>query len=240
MLRMVPLPRFAGEEPGRELDEGSSSAVYGEEARAFARWRERDTFVSCYPPLMTSDGFALFETAIGACGMAWRGTVVTGVQLPEGSTEATRARMARRHGAVESEPPVAVRHAMERIAALLAGAKDDLADIAVDDTALPAFHRRVYAIARAIPPGETLTYGEVAKRLGEPGAARAVGHALGRNPFPVIVPCHRVLAADGRMQGFSAHGGTVTKRRLLAIEGARLSDPPSLFDGFDAFGRVTT
>lgn len=189
---------------------------------------------------MTSDGFALFDTAIGACGIAWRGTVVTGVQLPEGSGEATRARMARRHdGAVEGEPPAAVRKAMERIAALLVGAKDDLADVELDLAALPVFHRRVYEIARAIPPGATLTYGDVAKRLGEPAAARAVGHALGRNPFPVIVPCHRVLAADGRMHGFSAFGGTTTKRRLLAIEGAALVDPPGLFDGFDAFGRAT-
>jgi len=189
---------------------------------------------------MTSDGFALFDTAIGCCGIAWRGDAVTGMQLPEGSAEATRARMARRHAkAGEQAPPPAVQRAIERITALLAGAKDDLADIVVDDEALPAFHRRVYGIARAISPGQTLTYGDVAKRLGEPSAARAVGHALGRNPFPVIVPCHRVLAADGRMHGFSAHGGTTTKRRLLAIEGARLTDTPSLFDGFDAFGRAT-
>lgn len=189
---------------------------------------------------MTSDGFALFDTAIGHCGIAWRGDAVTGVHLPEGSAEATRARMARRHdGATEGLPPAAVQRAIERIRALLSGTKDDLADIVIDDASLPAFHRRVYGIARAIPPGQTLTYGDVAKRLGEPAAARAVGHALGRNPFPVIVPCHRVLAADGRMHGFSAPGGTITKRRLLAIEGARLADPPSLFDGFDAFGRVT-
>jgi methylated-DNA-[protein]-cysteine S-methyltransferase len=189
---------------------------------------------------VTSDGFALFETAIGTCGIAWRGGSVTGVQLPEGDVAATRTRMRRRHGeAPEAGPPAAVRDVIERVRGLLAGGRDDLADVALDFGALPAFHRRVYEIARAIPPGATLTYGEVAARLGEPGAARAVGHALGRNPFPIIVPCHRVLAADGRMHGFSAHGGTTTKRRLLLIEGAALRDPPGLFDGIDAFGRPT-
>jgi methylated-DNA-[protein]-cysteine S-methyltransferase len=187
---------------------------------------------------MTSDGFALFETAIGTCGIAWAGAMVTGMQLPEGDVAATRARVMRRHPeAAEAEPPPALRRVIERVRGLLAGGRDDLADIALDLGALPAFHRRVYEVARAIPPGSTLTYGEVAARLGEPGAARAVGHALGRNPFPIIVPCHRVLAADGRMHGFSAHGGTATKRRLLAIEGATLRDPPGLFDGIDAFGR---
>jgi methylated-DNA-[protein]-cysteine S-methyltransferase len=189
---------------------------------------------------MTTEGFALFDTAVGACGIAWRGTVVTGAQLPEGNAEATRSRMTKRYpDAVESEPPPAVKQVIGRIIALLAGGKDDLADVRLDLEPLPAFHRRVYEITRAIRPGATLTYGEVASRLGEPGAARAVGHALGRNPFPIIVPCHRVLASDGRMHGFSAPGGTTTKRRLLAIEGARLCDPPGLFDGFDAFGRAT-
>jgi methylated-DNA-[protein]-cysteine S-methyltransferase len=189
---------------------------------------------------MTSDGFALFDTAIGACGIAWAGAVVTGMQLPEVDVAATRARIARRHAeAAEAEPPAAVKEITARVRRLLAGGHDDLADVAIDLDALPAFHRRVYEVARAIPPGATLTYGEVAARLGEPGAARAVGHALGRNPFPIIVPCHRVLAADGRMHGFSAHGGTTTKRRLLLIEGAALRDPPGLFDGMDAFGRPT-
>jgi methylated-DNA-[protein]-cysteine S-methyltransferase len=160
--------------------------------------------------------------------------------LPEVDVAATRARMARRHPqAAESEPPAAVLSVIERVRGLPAGERDDLADVAIDLDGLPAFHRRVYEIARAIPPGATLTYGELAARLGEPGAARAVGHALGRNPFPIVVPCHRVLAADGRMHGFSAHGGTTTKRRLLLIEGAALRDPPGLFDGMDAFGRPT-
>ncbi len=91
---------------------------------------------------------------------------------------------------------------------------------------VPEFNRRVYAVARAVPPGETITYGEIAERIGERGAAQAVGQALGRNPFPIVVPCHRVLAADGGLGGFSAHGGVATKRRMLAIEGA---GAPTLF-----------
>jgi methylated-DNA-[protein]-cysteine S-methyltransferase len=90
---------------------------------------------------------------------------------------------------------------------------------------VPEFHRRVYDVARTIPPGATLTYGDIAARLGEPGSARAVGQALGRNPFPIIVPCHRVLAANGQLGGFSATGGSATKRRLLTIEGALQAQP---------------
>src|SRR5262250_2974216 len=88
------------------------------------------------------------------------------------------------------------------------------------------FDRRVYEMARTIAPGETLSYGDVATRLGDPAAAREVGQALGRNPFPVIVPCHRVVAAAGKLGGFSAPGGTATKRRLLAIEAARAPSLP--------------
>jgi methylated-DNA-[protein]-cysteine S-methyltransferase len=105
---------------------------------------------------------------------------------------------------------------------LLAGESRDLTDIPLDfDDRVPEFHRRVYDVARTIKPGMTLTYGAIAARLGEPDAARAIGQALGRNPIPIIVPCHRVLAANGT-GGFSAPGGTATKLRLLAIEGARL------------------
>ena len=89
---------------------------------------------------------------------------------------------------------------------------------------MPALARRVYEVARTIPPGATLTYGEIAARLELPGAARDVGQALGRNPFPLVVPCHRVVAAGGRLGGFSARGGAATKRRLLAIEGAIAPD----------------
>lgn len=121
--------------------------------------------------------------------------------------------------AVEIAPPRNVQLAIDNIVALLCGEPSDLSAIELEMEDVAPFHRRVYEMARAIPPGRTLAYGELAARLGAPGAARAVGQALGRNPFPIIVPCHRVLAAGRKIGGFSAHGGTATKRRMLAMEG---------------------
>jgi methylated-DNA-[protein]-cysteine S-methyltransferase len=170
---------------------------------------------------MDAPGFFLFDTPIGRCGIAWGERGILGVQLPEHGDAETRARLLRScPGASEAPPPPAVRRAIEAILALLRGGAGDLSEIALDMAGVPPFHRRVYETARAIPPGATLSYGEMAARLGSPGAARAVGQALGRNPFPIIVPCHRVLAAGGRIGGFSANGGTATKLRLLALEGA--------------------
>ena len=120
----------------------------------------------------------------------------------------------------------------------LSGAAVDLSTVPLDMERVPAFERRVYEVARTIPPGQTLTYGEVAARLGDPGAAREVGQALGRNPFAVIVPCHRVVAAGGKTGGFSATGGVTTKLRLLEIERARLRSEPTLFDQDEAFARL--
>src|SRR6266478_4184638 len=122
------------------------------------------------------------------------------------------------------------------IVSLLGGQASDLSAAALDMDGLPEFDRRVYEVARRIAPGATLSYGEIAARLGERGLARDVGQALGRNPFPIIVPCHRVLAAGGKAGGFSANGGVTTKLRLLTIERARTSDAPTLFDGDRAFG----
>ena len=151
--------------------------------------------------------------------------------LPEPSDAATRARVRRRHpDASETAPTADVQRVIERIQALLEGARDDLEDIALDLGAIPEFNRRVYAIARTIHPGSTRTYGEVAAAMGEPHAARAVGAALGENPFPIIVPCHRVLAAGSKSGGFSAPGGTRTKLKLLEIERAPLGGTPGLFD----------
>ena len=176
-------------------------------------------------------GFCLFETALGVCGIAWDGRALAGVQLPEGDEAAVRLRMQRRFPLLqEAVAPGWAQAAIARIQALLAGAADDLADIPLRMEGIPAFHRRVYEIARAIPPGRTLTYGEIAQRLGEPGAARAVGQALGRNPFAPVVPCHRVLAAHSGAGGFSAEGGVATKLRMLQIEKAQLSAEPGLFD----------
>jgi methylated-DNA-[protein]-cysteine S-methyltransferase len=172
---------------------------------------------------MTPRGFALFETAIGMCGIAWSDRGIVSVQLPERDEDATRARLARRYaGAGEVAPPPEVQRAIDAIVSLLDGASPDLSFITLDMEGVPDFHRRVYAVARTIPPGATLSYGEIAARLGDPGSARAVGQALGRNPFVIVVPCHRVLAAGGKTGGFSANGGTATKLTLLAIEGAQL------------------
>jgi methylated-DNA-[protein]-cysteine S-methyltransferase len=169
---------------------------------------------------MTAYGFTLFDTAIGACGVAWSDRGLVGVQLPGASEVETRERMLQRfRAAAEIAPPRKVQLAIDNIVALLCGEPRDLSAIELDMEDVAPFHRRVYQMARAIPPGRTLAYGDLAARLGAPGAARAVGQALGRNPFPIIVPCHRVLAASGKIGGFSAHGGTATKRRMLAIEG---------------------
>jgi methylated-DNA-[protein]-cysteine S-methyltransferase len=169
---------------------------------------------------MNTSDFALFDTAIGRCGIVWSDRGVIGVQLTEtGGEVRTRARVLQRFPeAREASPPPEVQQAVDGIVALLHGAASDLSAVALDMAGVPAFNRRVYEVARSIPPGETLTYGEVAARLGDRGAARAVGRALGQNPFALIVPCHRVLAADGGIGGFSAGGGVMTKRRLLTIE----------------------
>lgn len=175
-------------------------------------------------------GLALFDTAIGRCAVAWRGDRLRAVQLPERDDQTTVRRLASRlAGAGPAEPPAPVARAMAAMAALLEGRRDQLLDIELDLDDVGAFERSVYEVTRAIPPGETLTYGEVARRIGEPGAARAVGRALGANPLPIVIPCHRVLGAGGHLVGFSANGGTETKRRMLLIEGAT-AVPPSLFD----------
>lgn len=169
-------------------------------------------------------GFTMFETAIGRCGIAWTGKGVLAVQLPESCDADTRARLVRRcPGVPEAAPPPEVARAIDGVAALLRGEAEDLTGVAVDMEGVAPFARSVYEIARAIPPGATLTYGDIASRLGAPGAARAVGRALGENPVPIVVPCHRVVAAGGKTGGFSARGGVATKLRLLSIEGAQRS-----------------
>jgi methylated-DNA-[protein]-cysteine S-methyltransferase len=180
---------------------------------------------------MSGKGLAVFATPIGSCGIAWNDHALLGVQLPEADDRALRARLHRDFpGLEEAAPPSWVMRAIARIQALLDGAHDDLIDIPLDMERVPPFNQRVYEITRAIPPGRTLTYGEVAQRLGEPGAARAVGQALGHNPFAPVVPCHRVLAARSGGGGFSAEGGVATKLRMLQIEKAQLGSEPGLFD----------
>jgi methylated-DNA-[protein]-cysteine S-methyltransferase len=175
-------------------------------------------------------GTAIFPTAIGACGIAWRPEGVAGIQLPEAATDTTRARLRRRFpDATDTTPPAPIARAITAIQTLLAGTPTDLSAVPLDMTHVPPFHRRVYAFARSIPPGATMSYGQVAIAIGAPGSARAVGQALGRNPFAIVVPCHRVLAASGAIGGFSARGGVSTKRRLLGIEGVPIGDTAALF-----------
>ena len=184
---------------------------------------------------MTATAFALFDTAVGRCAITWGPHGILAVQLPEGREPETRARVLRLHpAALESPPPAAVAQAVQAISAVLRGEHEDLSALPLDMAALPDFHRRVYDVARTIGPGQTLSYGEIADRLGSRGLSRAVGQALGRNPFLIVVPCHRVLAAGGRVGGFSASGGITTKLRLLAIEGRAVA-APSLFDGDGAY-----
>lgn len=180
---------------------------------------------------MSPTTFCVFETAIGRCAIAWNAKGIVRLQLPEASDALTCARLLRHlPDATQGDAPASMRRAIERIAALLGGEHDDLADLALDFEDVPAFHRRVYEFVRSIGPGRTITYGEVAARLGEPGAARAVGQALGENPFAPVVPCHRVLAVGGRSGGFSAGGGVTTKLRMLENEKARIGSAPGLFD----------
>jgi methylated-DNA-[protein]-cysteine S-methyltransferase len=181
---------------------------------------------------MATHGFALFETTIGHCGIAWGEDGVVGVLLPDEDEAALRRQLrAQFPDGREGAPEEPVRRAIDAITALLRGEARDLGAIELDMARVPPFHRRVYEVARTIPPGATLSYGEVAARLGSPGAARAVGQALGKNPFAIVVPCHRVLAAGRKAGGFSAKGGVTTKLRLLAIEGAQVAGAPGL--GFD-------
>ena len=180
---------------------------------------------------MTDQHYALFDTAIGICGIEWGPRGINGLQLPMGSDEKTRARIRQRHGDIaEAAPTDEVQRAIDRIVKLLAGERDDLMDIPLDLDGVPEFNRGVYDIARTIPPGQTMTYGDIAKRLGGVELSRDVGQALGRNPCPIVVPCHRVLAAGQKPGGFSAKGGVSTKLKMLAIEGAAVNHTPGLFD----------
>ncbi len=175
---------------------------------------------------------ALFDTAIGLCAIAWRDDTVVRFALPEASEEQTLAHITRPFGGqpvTEGEPGPAIVAAIAGIRAHLAGTVDALRWIEVDLPGVPEFHRAVYAVTREIDPGRTLSYGDIAIRIGAPGSAQAVGQALGRNPIPLIIPCHRVLAADHALHGFSAPGGIGTKARLLEIERTPGFGEPMLF-----------
>jgi methylated-DNA-[protein]-cysteine S-methyltransferase len=174
--------------------------------------------------------FTVFETPLGWAGLAWNDAGLIRVRLPSSDRNRAEAALRRRLAdAVEAEPPAAIAKVAADISDLFSGGKPDFADAPLDLAGTPEFNARVYAVARAIPPGETLTYGEVAERLGDKQLARDVGQALGANPWPIVVPCHRVTAAGGKLGGFSAPGGAVTKLKLLANEGANAAAQGDLF-----------
>jgi methylated-DNA-[protein]-cysteine S-methyltransferase len=181
--------------------------------------------------MLAGRGYTIFDTTVGRCGITWGHAGILGVQLPEAREIETRRRLLRQHPeARELRPPPGVELAIDGIVALLRGQGADLSDVTLDMQGVPPFNSRVYALARTIPRGETMTYGEVAKRLGASGAVHAVGQAIMRNPFTIIIPCHRVLAAAGETNRFCANGGVITKRRLLSLEGALAGSGPTLFD----------
>ncbi|SDT16907.1 methylated-DNA--[protein]-cysteine S-methyltransferase [Bradyrhizobium canariense] len=180
---------------------------------------------------MAGRGYFLFDTAIGRCGIAWSASGIIGVQLPETREIETRGRLYRLYpDAREQRPPLDVEMAIEGIIALLRGEAGDLSDATLDMNDIPAFNRRVYDFTRTIPRGETRTYGEVAASLRASGAARSVAQAIAKNPFMLIVPCHRVLEAGSYADKISPHGGSISKRRLLSIEGTLSLGNKTLFD----------
>ena len=176
-------------------------------------------------------GYTIFDTMIGRCGIAWGDSGVIGVQLPEAREIETRRRLFRLYPeARELRPPLNVEIAIEGIVALLRGEAADLSEVMLDMTGIPAFDARVYAFTRTIPRGETRSYGEVATSLRASGAVHSVTQAIFRNPFMIVVPCHRVLEAGGYADRISPNGGTISKRRLLSIEGANMTFSKTLFD----------
>ena len=180
---------------------------------------------------MAGCGYTIFDTAVGRCGIAWGDGGIIGVQLPETREIETRRRMLRQYPeARELAPPLNVEMAIYGIAALLRGEGADLSEVALDMSGIHAFNARVYAFARTIPRGETRSYGDVAASLRASGAVRSVAQAIARNPFVIIVPCHRVLEAGGYADKMSPNGGGISKRRLLSIEGAGSPSSKTLFD----------
>lgn len=174
--------------------------------------------------------YAVFETAIGWAGVAWAENGLIGAYLPERDPQMARQSFARRFpGVMEGEPPPVIAGVINRIIALMRGEKVDMSDAPLDIARVPEFNAKVYEITRRISPGETLTYGQIAVQLGDKLLSQQVGAALGRNPWPIVVPCHRVTAANGKLGGFTARGGTDTKLKLLAIEGASAAAQQDLF-----------
>jgi methylated-DNA-[protein]-cysteine S-methyltransferase len=181
--------------------------------------------------MMAGRGYAVFDTGVGRCGIVWSDAGVVGVQLPEAREIDTRRRLFRHFPeARELRPPINTELAIEAIVALLRGAVSDFSDVELDMSGISAFNQRVYSFTRGIPRGETRTYSEVALQLRVTSAAHSVAQAIAKNPFMIIVPCHRVLEAGHTADQISPYGGTISKRHLLSIEGARTSSSKTLFD----------
>jgi len=166
--------------------------------------------------------YCLIATAIGPVGLAWSETGLIRLQLPDADGARTLARLTRRLEAEEGHPPAWLEPTVKRLQQYFAGSKVDFREEPLDLMGVPEFHARLYREMLGLAWGETVTYGELAERVGSPGAAQSVGQAMGKNPIPVIVPCHRVLASGNKVGGFSAPGGIETKLRLLEMEGVRL------------------
>ena len=187
------------------------------EARAQARRQER---------------YCLFDTAIGPCGVAWSDLGLTRVQLPEADRDSTERRLKTRSRGTRAEvPPQHIEQLIAEIQRYATGERVDFSSVAIDLSMTGPVDREIYAAARSIGWGATATYGELARKTGTPGDARGVGQAMSRNPAPIVIPCHRVLAKGGKLGGFSAYGGAVTKERLLALEGVRVGDDEPLLPG---------
>lgn len=165
--------------------------------------------------------FTLFDTAIGRCGIAWRGEAITGLVLPGPDEVSLAGRLAIPSGGTPpaAMPPASVAAIIRQIQEHLEGRLQDFSGVPLDLDRVTPFRRTVYEAARHVPSGQVITYGELARRIGRPVGARAVGGALGKNPVAILVPCHRIVGADGSLTGFSAPGGTGLKQRLLEIEG---------------------
>jgi methylated-DNA-[protein]-cysteine S-methyltransferase len=183
----------------------------------------------------TVQRYTIFETAAGFCGLAWSALGVTRFQLPTKSAEATERLLLRRApGAEPGAPTAEIAAAVDAVKRYFAGEETDFSDVTLDLGDQDEFFRQIYAAARQVGWGRTTTYGALAKALGAgPEAARDVGQAMAKNPVALIIPCHRVLAAGGKIGGFSAPGGSAAKTRMLALEGVQVAKPPPAQAAFE-------
>ncbi|WP_369058531.1 methylated-DNA--[protein]-cysteine S-methyltransferase [Caulobacter sp. 73W] len=171
---------------------------------------------------MSGIAYAFFDTAIGRCAIAWGEGGIKGLRLPDDDPAYVLRRMlARFPEAEEGAPPPHIQAVIDDIVRLMLGERVDLSAAPLDMSDVPDFHRQVYDRVLQIQPGQIRTYGDVARDLGDITLSRAIGQAMGANPFPIVMPCHRVMAAGGKLGGFSAPGGSDTKRRMLIIEGGK-------------------